>query len=119
MSTEESQIGPDARASINNDLAERSALITEALRGISEAIVAADKTDTPPDLGPLVDHGLTLIYCGLMALNEIAHAQTIMMQLAQRDINAEVNALANDKATVLTEERIKSFGDRSFIGQKS
>lgn len=118
IGTDTSGPGEAPSASVNNDVTERAALIEKALRGISETVLAA-KGEEPPDLDKLLDHGLTLIYCGLMAVTEIAHAQTVMSNLAQRDINAEIEARAKDKADALTQQRMEAFGQRSFIGQKT
>lgn len=105
--------------SIDNDLAQRETLIATALRGIFEIAVTALKAENAPkDVAPLIDHGLSLIYCGLMALTEIAHAQTVLANLAQRDMAAEIDALAKDKAERLTEERVKEQTQRNFIGRK-
>jgi len=106
------------RAGLNNDLAEREAAISAALRGISEAIVKAEGEDEPPALSELVDNGLSLLYCGLMALTEIAAAQTEMVALAKRDFAAEVEEAAKPKAAVMAQEIKDSETKRSFIGKQ-
>jgi len=112
--------GPTAETpseTIHNHLAEREQAISAALRGISQTIIAADG-DIPPDLNELVGHGLTLIYCGLMALSEIAAAQTEMVALAKRDFAAEVEEAAKPKAAMMAQEIKDSETKRSFIGSK-
>lgn len=113
MSTDEAP-----KAGINNDLAERDTLITEALRGISQAALGAIKDEgAPPAVAELLDHGLTLVYCGLMALNEIASAQTQLVALAERDFAKAVEEAAKSKAAVLAQEIKNSETMRNFIGR--
>ena len=102
-------------------LTNRVRLINTATGGVFDALLKlnreAGQDELPAPALTLIEHALTLINCGVIALTEIADAQQRLANLSERDIAAEIASAVDDAAEAKAAIKFAETTRRSFIGK--